>query len=214
MTISPVFATSKPLKGFVSFSGIRERLLVLELYSPLNSDPGEMVPLGIAIATATSRGCFVAVHTPHDDLRANGKLERTLANQTWLLSEAVRNGRGSHVDRFRVYHHPPPPGQQRLFGRPVKPATLQRTGCDIVVVSRTRQKHAAAIHGTLMLRYSYDEIMDGALIGAPVPAADPIYSHYLKMFRSATSATTRQFPLPKSWKHDDGIEEIDLNDVP
>lgn len=214
MTISPAFATSRPLKGFVSFAGIRERLLVLELYSPLNGHPDEMTPLGNAVATATSRGCYVAIHTPHDDLRAKGKIEQTLANQAWLLSEAVRNGRGRHVDRFRVYHHPPPPGQQRLFGRPVKPVAPRRTGCDIVIVNRTRQKEAAAIHGILMLRYSYNEIMDGALRGTPIPETDPVHAHYLKMFRSTTSVTTQRFPLAKSWKRDDGIEEIDLNDVP
>ena len=198
----------------MSFAGIRERLIVLELFTPLNTDPKEMTPLGNAVATATSRGCCVAVHTPQDDLRANGKFERTLAEQAWLFSEAVRKGRGNHVDRFRVYHHPPPAGQQRLFGKPVKPAMPRRTGCDIVVMSRTHQRQAAAIHGILMLRYSYDEIMDGALRGTPIPETDPVYTHYLKMFRCTTSVTTRRFPLPKSWKRDDGIEEIDLNDVP
>lgn len=173
-----------------------------------------MRPLGNAVAGATSKGCFVAVHAPTEDLSASGKLERSLANQAWLLSEAVRSGRGEHVDRFRIYHHPPPPGQQRLFGKPARPSAPKQIGCDIVVVSRTRQRDAAAVHGILMLRYSYNQIMEGTLRGTPIPETDPVYAHYLKMFRSITSVTTKRFPLPKSWKRDDGIEEIDLDSLP
>lgn len=214
MTIQPANCTTKPLSGFVSFTGSRERLLVLELRTPLNTDPEEKRSLGTAVARATTRGCCVAVHTPLENLAGTGKFERALADQAWQLSEAVRNGKGGHVDRFRIYHHRPPPEQQRLFGRPVKPVVPRRLGCDIVVVSRTRRREAAAVHGILMLRYSYDEIMDGTLCGTPIPETEPVHAHYLKMFRCTTSVTTRRFPLPKSWKADDGIEEIDLNDVP
>ena len=208
MTISPAFATSRPLAGFVSFTGNRDRLIILELYSPLNSDPKEMTPFGNAVANATSRGCCVAVHTPQDNLTARGKTERALAEQAWFFSEVVWNGRGNHMDRFRVYHYPPPAGQQRLFGKE------RRTGCDIVVVSRAHRPQEIAIRGILMVRHSYNEIMDGALHGTPMPETDPMYAHYLKMFRCTTSVTTRRFPFPTSWKPDDGIEEIDLNDHP
>lgn len=160
-----------------------------------------MINAGIRVV---QRGGFLAFHASRDNLAGNSRFARTLADQTWQVSEAVAGARGDHENDVRVYHRP------QLFVPPLE----RGLGWDIIVVSRSRQHRADAVRGILMQRYVYNDVMDGVIRSIPVPETDPVYAVYMKMFRSVTSVTTRRFPLAKSWRDADEIAEIDLNDVP
>jgi hypothetical protein len=65
-----------------------------------------------------------------------------------------------------------------------------------------------------MQRYIYTDVMEGVLRSVPVPETDPVYAVYLKMFRSVTGVDTKRFPHATSWRPQDEIAEIDLNEPP
>ena len=204
MTISPTFRTTKPLADIVSVSAERDRLIVLDIRTPLSSNDVEQKHLINAGTRVVQRGGFLAFHASRDSLRGTTRFIRTLADQTWKVSSAVAGARGNHENQVRVYHRP------QLF----LPELERGLGWDIVVVGRTRQRRADAVHGVLVQRYIYNDVLDGVLRSVTIPETEPVHAVYMKMYRSITSVATKRFPHAKSWKTTDEIEEIDLNESP
>lgn len=204
MTISPAHLTTKPLADIVSVSAGPDRLIVLDIRTPLSSDAGEQRHLVNAGTRVVQRGGFLAFHASRDNLRGTTKFVRTLADQTWQVSNAVAEARGNHEHQVRVYHRP------QLFLPPLE----RGIGWDVIVVSRTHQRRADAVHSVLMQRYVYNDVLDGVLRSVTIPETEPVHAVYMKLYRSVTGVATKRFPSAKSWRGADEIAEINLSDHP
>lgn len=203
MSLSPAILTTKPLADIVSVSAGPDRLIVLDVRTPLSPEEQELKYVINAGIRVVQRGGFLAFHASRDNLTGNSRFTRSLADQTWQVSSAVADARGNHQNAVRVYHRP------QMF----LPQLERGHGWDILVVSRTRHHRAEAVRGVLMQRYVYRDVIDGLVRSIPILETDPVHAVYMKMYRSVTGVATRRFPLAKSWRDADEIAEINLNDV-